>query len=183
LDEHDGKATNPIIVQGKTHRGEIIMRTKIFAILVAIAMCGLIPLASADTNVAVITVTLTPGGTAYLHLSSTTWLPSVSVGGNVSTAVGAYVLTNSGSVTQTVKINGSSTAAWTLGATPGPNAFNMSYKITGASWVAITTGQLTFDGSMAPADTKDIQLRVFMPTSSSTNTNQYTTITFTGTAS
>lgn len=157
---------------------------KIFAILVAIAMVGVFtPMALAD-NKAYINVTLNPTATASITVTPTTWTPVCALGYSNTTANTYFTLENTGTVQANVQINASNTTAWTLGATADHNQFNLSWFNATLGPTAIGTGQAAFVSNFPPigGDTFMFGLKIYMPTSSSTNTAQHFQVTFVATA-
>jgi hypothetical protein len=154
---------------------------KIIAILVAIAMaCTFAPMVGAD-GTEQIEVTLSPNATANITCNQTVWAPSCGLAGTESTSVTWGKVVNAGTVAVNVSARAidSLSLAWTLENAEGHDMFQLD--ITGANSVALTTEDKVFDGSMAWDDETTFGLKVDMPTSSSTNTNQITVITFTAT--
>ena len=97
-------------------------------------------------------------------------------------------LTNEGTVQVNVDANASDTAAWTIENAPGHNQFNMSFygAISPSAWELLGTGTEDFKDDLPasgqPGNYTTFDLKVYMPTSSSTNDLQYLTVTFTATA-
>lgn len=163
------------------------MKTKIFAILIAIAMCGLFaPMAGADDT---IVVTLTPGGSADITVTPGTWDGEMATIGNTGTSGATdFNLTNSGTIPVDVNISAIDTASWELDiATAAHNTFTLAFNLSaGGTWTHFDETQAVFTTNL-PANAGGQEwvlfaLEVEMPTSTSTNTAQETTITFTGTA-
>ena len=175
------KATNPTIVQGK-QRGEKMR--KIFALFVAIAMCGIFaPLAGAS-NTATINVTLNPSAQASIVCNQSVWNPSAGIGSNESTSATWGKVSNDGHVAVHINVSATNSGAWTLSATRGHDAFVLK---TITPDITLTTSGQVFDADMAPVGDSGhtfttFGLTVNMPTSTSTATQQHLAITFTATA-
>lgn len=157
---------------------------KLLAILIATAfVCAFTPMVLADEET--IVVTLTPGGTADITVAPGTQDgEGATIGTTGTSGVTDFNLSNVGTIPVDVTIEATDTDAWTLEAAADHNMFQLNYNIT--VWTAIGTGPAAFTGDL-PAEPGGIYyvlfgLQVIMPTSTSTNAAQETTITFTGTA-
>jgi hypothetical protein len=125
-------------------------------------------------------VTLTPSASANISVNRSTWLPSAGLGGNELSGATWANLDNTGTIQVDVTVNATDTSEWTLEASPGHNQFNLSFTL-GSGYTAITTTQSVFKNDIAYNESQDFGLRVYMPTSSSSNSSQQTTITFVAT--
>ncbi len=123
-------------------------------------------------------VTLDPQTTANITVNKSSWNPSVNIGENESTGLSFFNLDNSGNVQVDVSVNASDTMNWSIAMSPSHNQFNLSYN-TGSGWNLLDTIASSFASNLAYDEDVDFGLQLFMPTSSSTNSNQQSTITFT----
>jgi hypothetical protein len=149
---------------------------KILAILVASAIvCAFAPAVGANTDT--IVVTLSPNATADIEVDQPTWAPSVGLGSDIQTAADWANLTNEGYVDVLVEVNATNTAAWTLAETAAHDAFKLA---TIGVAKTLTVAYQTFVADLPASGTtwQTFGLNVTMPTSSSTNISQTTTITF-----
>jgi hypothetical protein len=156
---------------------------KIIAILVAMAMaCVFTPMIGADGTETIL-VTLDPSASANITCNQSAWSPSCILAGTESTSVTWGKVENTGLVAVSVVVKATDSAAWTIVAAEAHNVFQLD--ITGGNAVALTTGDQSFDSNIAAAgqagDETTFGLKVDMPTTSSTNTAQTSTITFTAT--
>lgn len=165
---------------------------KIFAILIAIGICfGFVPTAFAGEETDTITVNMTPAGTADIEVYNATsavesqaiWNPTAKVGdGKASTSATFYNMTNVGTCNVSVTVQASNTADWTLSGTAALDAFVLE---TDSPDVELTTSPQPFVSDLptsAGTPTEQFGLSVTMPTFSSTNDPQQSTITFVATA-
>jgi hypothetical protein len=157
---------------------------KLIAILLATVMaCSFVTFAGAgDTDT--INVTLTPNAIANINVNQSAWNGgAVGLGQNSSTAANWANLTNDGSVSVSVSISAVPTGVWTISPTRGHNQFVL---LTSGIVRTLTVAPQVFINPLHPANDGTPQyanfgLTVNMPTSSSTNSSQAITITFTGT--
>ena len=129
----------------------------------------------------IIIVTLNPMATISIILNQSSWSPSATLNETNATATNWVNLLNEGNVQVDVTVNASNTTDWTLETAPNHNQFQLQYGIV-STWTDLTTGQLPFVSNLASDDSQDFGLKIFMPTSSSTNAIQTLIITFTATA-
>ncbi len=118
--------------------------------------------------------------TVSITVNKSSWNPSVNIGENESTGLSFFNLDNSGNVQVDVSVNASDTMNWSIAMSPSHNQFNLSYN-TGSGWNLLDTIASSFASNLAYDEDVDFGLQLFMPTSSSTNSNQQSTITFTAT--
>lgn len=157
---------------------------KLIAILLATVMaCSFVTFAGAgDTDS--IAVTLTPNAIANILVNQSTWNGgAVGLGQNSSTAANWANLTNEGSVSVSVAISVANPTIWTISPTRGHNQFVL---LTSGIVKTLTVAPQVFINPLMPKNDGSPQyanfgLTVNMPTSSSTNSSQVITITFTGT--
>ncbi len=123
-------------------------------------------------------VTLDPQTTANISINKTTWSPTANIGESETTGLSHFNLENIGNVQVDVYVNTSNTADWISASSPAHNQFNLNYN-KGSGWTMINTTSSIFSTDIAYNEDVDFGLQLYMPTSSSTNTNQQSTITFT----
>ena len=152
---------------------------KIMPIMIAgLIVAGLIPVNASDT--ATITVTVTPSGTLSITVSPTSWdNGQLSYGSSNSTSSGYFTVTNDGTITCKVQIKGSDTTDWTLASSAGYNQFVMEVSTDGGSnWdFALTTSYQDLFTSINPSSSDTFDLKLTMPTSGSTSSQQTITVT------
>ena len=167
------------------------MRKQILAILIAIGMtCAFAPMVGA-ASFDVITVTLTPGGTVDIDVSPNTWAGEGAILGETKYSTNTtFDINNTGTAQVLVNISAAMVGGmtWTLdeNGAPAHNTVSLMYqKKDAATWTYITGTPTTFIAALpAPAGQDKVQfgLGVEMPPSSTRNTAQGVTITFTATA-
>ncbi|MEA3318897.1 MAG: hypothetical protein U9Q88_02635, partial [Bacillota bacterium] len=123
------------------------------------------------------------GSTMSISVNVSSWDPSCKIGENESTESDWAMVTNDGDVSFDVDIKATNTTNWTVGATPSHNDFNMSFKLDGGTWTTMSYDDVDFVNDLASSATQKFGLRIYMPTTTSTNDQQNTTITFTITSS
>lgn len=156
------------------------VKMKKIAILIAgIMIAGMIPIANAS-DTATITVTVTPSGTLSITVNPTTWANGqLSYGSSNSTTGGYFNVTNDGTVSCKVQIKASDTADWTLGSSAGYNQFVMQASTDGGSTWSLTLST-TFQDLFAkidPSAYSTFDLKLTMPTSGSSTSQQTITVT------
>lgn len=131
-----------------------------------------------------IDVTLDPQATIDISVNRSVWNPPCELGENSQTASTWGLLENLGDVTVTVEINASDTVAWSLSSVPSHNIFNLSFTFNDADWSSIYNEHSEFKvlSPLAGNNTTTFGLKIYMPTSSSTNAVQTFVITFSATA-
>ena len=127
---------------------------------------------SATVTAVVISVNVSPNSISYgsQPLGTTNAVPS---------PMPLDVL-NDGTVSENFAIRGSNTTAWTLASTQGANQFAHRFSTSGptGTYTALTTSnQSLFSGSVAPAGVVNVDLRMDLPTSTSSTAEQTTTLT------
>lgn len=150
--------------------------------------CAFIPLAGAGPTDTIV-VTLTPGGSVDITVVNSTggteWHPTASVPSGTQTTAG-FNLSNVGDIPCDVTIEGENTnGGWDLNTVAvGHDAFRMAYNITTANYFDETPEAFASDLPVSEEAQYWVifSLTVEMPSSTSTNAAQTTTITFTGTA-
>ena len=129
-----------------------------------------------------IDVTLTPMGTVNIIVTPKVWDGGgASIGENRSTASDAFTVENNGTVYVDISVEATDTTNWVLLSTPAHNQFQMQWTF-GAGWYNLGLTPSPFIDALACGEIQPFGLKIFMPTSSSTSTNQTSTITFTATA-
>lgn len=149
----------------------ILIGALLFTLAAAIPIVG-----AGDT--ATITITMNNNALANITVTPTTWISGVGIGESNTTTGDYFTLENVGFVTVDVEIKGEdSGSGWTIENTAGHNAFKVEYNVT--AWTTITDGYLTFASDLAPvgSDTIGFDLKLTMPTSTSTAAAQSTVIT------
>jgi hypothetical protein len=154
---------------------------KLIAILIAISLSAFIAPMVGATPTQNISVTLNPSSAADITVNQTTWTPVAGLGAENSTAVDWASITNNGLTNVSVTVSAEDTTDWTLAGTAAHNAFKLE---TIGIEVTLTTEEKPFVTDLptsAGDPTETFGLKVTMPTTSSTNVQQTTTITFTAT--
>jgi len=161
---------------------------KLIAILIATVMaCTFVPLVGAHQDT--IVVTLTPSGTVNIDVTPGTWNGAgATIGSTGTSGATDFNLSNIGTVPVDVTIEAIDTTAWELDiATPAHDQFTLAFNVSVAgTWTHFDETPVAFIGDLpVSAEAQNwalFALEVEMPTSTSTNAAQETTITFTGTA-
>jgi hypothetical protein len=154
---------------------------KIIAILIAIAMCATFAPMVGATPTQNISVKLNPSSAADITVNQTTWTPVAGLGAVNSTAENWASITNNGLTNVSVTVHATNTTDWTLAGTAAHNAFKL--ETTGIEKTLTTEEQAFVEDlpTIAGDPTETFGLKVTMPTTSSNNAEQTTTITFTAT--
>ena len=130
---------------------------------------------SATVTAVVISVNVSPNSISYgsQPLGKTNAIPS---------PMPLDVL-NDGTVTENFAIRGSGTAAWTLAATQGADQFAHRFSTSGptGTYTALTTSNQTLFNSVAPTGVINVDLRMDLPTTTSSTAEQTTTLTIVAT--
>jgi len=135
-------------------------------------------LGSEDSPSVDVSLSVTPSAEANITVEPGTWDGGgANIGENASTATNAFWLNNTGLIQVDVTISASNTSAWHPGTSPGHNQFQLQYGIV-SSWTNITEAPLSFINNLAWDEYQQFGLKLYMPTSSSTNAEQTATITF-----
>lgn len=153
---------------------------KIIPILIAgiLALGWILPANAGQT--ATITVTVTPTGTYSISVSPTSWdNGQLAYGSSNSTSSGYFTVTNDGNITCKVQIKASDTSAWTLASSAGYNQFVMKASTDGGTtWsLTLTTSYQDLFSSINPSNSDTFDLKLIMPTSGNTETQQTITVT------
>jgi hypothetical protein len=161
------------------------MRKQILAILVATAFIGcFIPMAGAQSDQAIINVTLNPTATVDISCNQSVWASSAALGTSDATErAGDWAnITNAGNVQVSVSVKAADAdEVWTIGATAAHNVFHIN--VTGTNAVEpLTAAPQSFYANMAVDAYTHFGLALDMPTTSSTNASQHFAITFQATA-
>lgn len=155
------------------------MRKILAILLIGIFAVGLvIPANAGDT--ATITVTVTPTGTLSISVTPTAWNNgNLAYGASNNTSGGYFNVTNDGTIPCKVQIKASNTASWTLGSSAGYNQFVMQASTNGGStWsLTLTTSFQDLFASINPNSYSTFDLKLIMPTSGSTSSQQTITVT------
>ena len=116
----------------------------------------------------IISVTVTDGVVSYGTLPAGGSSDTTSSGLNdLQTA------TNDGTVTQNFNIKGQNSGNWTLAASAGSEQYVHQFSTNaGSNWTALTTSYQTLGTSIAASGTKTFDLKVTVPTSTSSYTQQ-----------
>ena len=159
---------------------------KLIAILIATVMaCAFVPLVGADSTDTIV-VTLQPSGTVSITVSPATWGPVCAIASSNTSATDAFTITNAGSVQVNVTVEATNTEAWVLAGSASHNQFWMQYQNATSGLIDLANAPATFLSNFPSAGggvaTWDFGLKITMPTSSSTNEEQHSTITFSATA-
>jgi hypothetical protein len=162
---------------------------KILVLMIAIGLCALtVPIANAGDDTLV--VYMTPAGTATIKVynattnpnDQATWHPTAKVGDpEATTGETFYNITNEGTCNVSVKVKATNTDDWTLAGSADLDVFVLK---TISPNVTLTTEDQDFVTDLptaAGAPTVQFGLNLTMPTYTSTNAAQNTTITFTAT--
>lgn len=115
-------------------------------------------------------VTISSGSVNYGTMSS-------SQSQNTNALTQTQTATNAGNVNSIMTIKGTTTAAWTLGATTAANQYvhkfcTASCATPPTNYSALTTNYATLAGSVADSGTQDFDLEIIMPSTSSSYSQQ-----------
>lgn len=127
---------------------------------------------------AIVTCDVHPKATASIICNRTTWTPYCGVGYTEATATDWALIQNDGTVHVFITVIATNTSAWILEDAPAHNKFQMQVAKNLEDWSDITTTSELFISDLAYGSSQAFGLKVFMPISTSTNTNQTTIITF-----
>ena len=87
-------------------------------------------------------------------------------------------VTNTGNVTADFTINGQNSADWDLGATNGDDQYVHEFSInSGTAWSALTTSPQSLSSGVAPSGTRSLDLKITLPTSTSSYLQQSVNVT------
>ena len=149
----------------------ILIGALLFTLAAAIPIVG-----AGDT--ATITITMNNNALANITVTPITWISEAGVDESNSTTGDYFTVENTGFVTVDLEIKGAdSPGGWTIENAAGNDAFKVEYNVT--AWTTVTDGYLAFASDLAPvgSDTIGFDLKLTMPTSTSTAAAQSTVIT------
>jgi len=161
-------------------RGRNMKKILILAIVIAMISSFVMPAIAGNTDT--IEVTLTPNAEADITVDQSQFNVT-GLGSHNTTATDWATLTNSGDVSVSVDVSAENTTNWELD-TVGHNSFNLTITGDGGAIAGALKWDIaeTFDADILHGATVTFGLESYMPTSSSTNTEQTLTITFSATA-
>ena len=129
-----------------------------------------------------ISVTVTSGTVSYNVLPTSASEDTTSSGLN-----NTQVATNNGDATEDFNIKGQSSADWTLGASAGDEQYAHFFCTSGSgspdpcdsspAWTALTTSYQSLASGLAVSGTKRFDLKITMPTSTATTSQQSVNVT------
>jgi myosin-crossreactive antigen len=126
---------------------------------------------SATVTVQNISVTVTDGSITYGTLSTSGTANTTATGVDDS-----QTATNNGNVTEDFDIKGADTAAWSLAGSAGSENYAHNFCTSDCdgdpSWTALTTSYQALATSVSTSGTQEFDLRINVPTSTSTYTEQ-----------
>jgi len=125
-----------------------------------------------------ILVSFNPDAIIDILLNKTDWQPSVGLGESEQTSELWAQILNNGSVQVDIDISASIGPDWDLGSAAGHNITYLAYNI-GSGNIEITTSDLDFINDLAHNEYQTFGMWIDMPTTSTTNKNQYCNVTFT----
>jgi hypothetical protein len=87
-------------------------------------------------------------------------------------------VTNTGNVTADFTINGQNSSPWTLAGSIGADQYMHQFSIDdGTAWTALTTSPQSLSSGVAPDGTTDLDLKITLPTSTSSYDEQSVDVT------
>ncbi|HEX5448351.1 MAG TPA: hypothetical protein VFW90_04105 [Candidatus Saccharimonadales bacterium] len=123
-----------------------------------------------------ISVSVTDGSVAYGTLDLSATKDTTSSGLNDT-----QTATNDGNVAEDLNIESTDATGgtnWTLSATPGADQYEHDFSTdSGTSWTPMTTSYASLSTNVAASGTKDFDLKIHTPTSSSDYTQKSITVT------
>lgn len=129
-----------------------------------------------------VALSVAPGTVAYGTISLSSTADTTSTGLNNS-----QTITNDGNVNQDFTISGQNTAAWTLSGTSGANTYIHQFCTSNCdgtpTWVDLVTGNTSIATGVAAAGTQVFDLKITMPSETSSYLQQSVDVTVTATAS
>jgi hypothetical protein len=129
-----------------------------------------------------ITITATPAGTLDIVVDPNIWDGGgAAIGENYSTSLDTFTLENIGTVYADVTVEATDSTTWSLSTAPAHNKFQLQWN-QGYDWYNLQLTPALFLDALPCGSTQQFGLKIFMPTSSSTNQNQTIVITFRATA-
>lgn len=131
---------------------------------------------TATVTVQNVSVSVSDGSVSYGTVGTSSSEDTTSGGTNDS-----QTATNNGNVTETLNISGADTTAWTLAGAVGADQYKHDFCTSNCdsspTWTALTTSYQTLNNSVSASGTQVFDLRINTPSSSSSYTQQSTTVT------
>ncbi len=168
------------------------MKQSIISISFVILVGLFITLVSQAADNATVTATVTAQNIAISVADGSITYGTIALGGAASTTADSIndsqTVTNDGNITSDLDIRGQNTAAWTLAGSSGADQY--IHQFCGEAncdsapvWTALTTSYQALATSIAAAGTKVFDLKITLPASSSSYTQQSVDVTVLASAS